>query len=531
MVDTQTVTVLVADDGHEHREFVVDSILVPQGFKPLLARDGVEAMEMVRQHQPDIILLDLQMPRMDGIEVLDALKEEGWDIPVILMTFHGSEEIAIEVFRKGVRNYLVKPYTIDEMEEAIQDALSEVRMRREKEALTERLLQANRSLNRRIRDLKTLYQMGKSVTALVGMDQLLCRVVDAAAEVSGAQQGSALLLEGDQLVCRASKPAGVPNAQPVNEFSSDSMAWRAVRSGNPVVLSPQELNEQRARNPMLPAAVACVPLKVGRRVVGVLSVENVTPNARAFTNQDGVMLSALGDYAAIAIENARIYTELQEATRRERDSLRDMFTRYVAPNVAERLLSSPETMRLGGVRREVSIVFADICGFSAYSEQANPEDVVTRLNSYFKIATDVIFSREGTLDKFLGDAVMAFFNAPEEQADHAYRAVDTALALQRAVRERNVSAGGAGLQFSIGVHTGDAVAGNIGTEQAMNYTVIGDAVNVAKRLQEHAGPGEILITGTMYQQLGESIRAEFAGEVTVKNRQQPVQVYRLLGLL
>ncbi len=159
-VSEPLVRVLVADDGRDNREFIVDNILKPNGLVPLLARDGVETMEIVQQHAPDLILLDLQMPRMNGIEVLEALEAGGYDIPVILMTFHGSEEIAIEVYRKGVRDYVKKPYTVEEMLDAIDRALSEVRLRREKDALTGRLLAANVSLNRRVRELNTLYRLG-----------------------------------------------------------------------------------------------------------------------------------------------------------------------------------------------------------------------------------------------------------------------------------------------------------------------------------------------------------------------------------
>ncbi len=176
------------------------------------------------------------------------------------------------------------------------------------------------------------------------------------------------------------------------------------------------------------------------RVVGVLSVANVTGNARPFTKQDGAMVSALGDYAAIAIENARIYAQLEEATTRETEYLRSAFEQYVAPSVVERIVQkNPDDLKLGGCRREITVVFADVRGFTTFSEQADPEDVVSLLNEYFTIATEVIFSREGTLDKFQGDAVMAIFNAPEFQDDHAYRAVDAAMALQRAIAERNAS--------------------------------------------------------------------------------------------
>jgi class 3 adenylate cyclase/CheY-like chemotaxis protein len=528
-VSDEAVKVLVADDGRDNREFIVDYILKPNGFTPLIARDGVEAVELVRQHEPDIILLDLQMPRMNGLEVLDTLRAEGRDIPVILMTFHGSEEIAIEVYRKGVRDYVKKPYTIEEMLEAMERALGEVRLRREKDALTARLLHANATLNRRIRELNTLYQIGKSVTSLMSTDQLLPRIVDAAIQVAGAQQGSLLMVEGDQLVCRAFKSNTDTTAQPAKEFSSDKIAWRAAQTGQTIVLSPEELEKHRAQNPMLPSAVMCIPLKIGSRVVGVLSISNVTVNSRPFTKQDGAMVDALGDYAAIAIENARIYAQLEEATSRETEHLRSAFERYVAPSVVERVLQNSDALQLGGSRREITIVFADVHGFTTFSEEADPEDVVSLLNDYFTIATDVIFSREGMLDKFQGDAVMAIFNAPEFQDDHTYRAVDAAMALQRAIAERNTRAG-EGLTFRIGVHLGEAVVGNIGTIRAMNYTAIGDTVNVAKRLQERAEPGQVLISAEVYEQLGSSVEVQEVGEISVKGRHQTIRVFELLGL-
>jgi len=142
----------------------------------------------------------------------------------------------------------------------------------------------------------------------------------------------------------------------------------------------------------------------------------------------------------------------------------------------------------------------------------------------------VIMAREGTLDKFLGDAVMAIFNAPETQEDHFYRAVDAALALRQAVAEWNARHGGKGLTFGIGVNLGEAVVGNIGTARAMNYTAIGDAVNLAKRLQEQAAPGQILVAESVVKSLGNLIKTRPLGPLQVKGREQPVTVYELLDL-
>jgi class 3 adenylate cyclase/DNA-binding response OmpR family regulator len=521
--------ILVVDDGRENRDFVVDYILRPNGYRALVARDGREGLEKAIAERPDLMLLDLQMPRMNGIEVLQAMHQENLNIPVILMTFHGSEEIAIEVFRLGVRDYVKKPYTIEEMLDAIERNLTETRLRREKEALTERLLLSNRELQRRIKELNVLYKMGKTVTSILDTDHLAVRVVEAATYVTGAQEGNLLLVEDGKLICRAAKRFADSHARAMRIESQDRLAERVMQTGQAVVLTPEELARARTENPNVPLAVLYTPLVMGERLLGVLGVDNVADGGRPFTEHDGALLSALADYAAIALENARNVSQLVESKEREKQHIRQAFERYVAPSVVGRALERTDAMALGGMRQEISILFADLRGYTTYSEQADPEHVVEMLNQYFRIAADVILAREGTLDKFLGDAVMAIFNAPQPQPDHPYRAVEAALTLRQAVEEWNTQHG-SGLLFGIGVNIGEAVVGNVGAALAMNYTAIGDAVNLAKRLQERAAPGQILITDSVAKRLGSQIRTTPLGAVQVKGRQQPVVVYELLGL-
>ena len=128
--------ILVADDGQENREFIVDYVLNPNGYRAIVAKDGREALDLIAEHAPDLVLLDYQMPRMTGVDVLRAIQANNWNIPVILMTFYGSEEVAVEVYRLGVRDYVKKPFSIDEMLGAIERSLSEVRLRKERDDLT-----------------------------------------------------------------------------------------------------------------------------------------------------------------------------------------------------------------------------------------------------------------------------------------------------------------------------------------------------------------------------------------------------------
>jgi DNA-binding response OmpR family regulator len=196
-------TILIVDDGKENRDFIIEYVLEPNGFKYLTAKDGLEGLQMALKHKPDLILLDLEMPRMKGTQVLEQLAAQNMDVPVILMTFHGSEEIAIEVYRMGVRDYIKKPYYPEEMLEAIERSLQETRLRREKEALTERVLQANRELQRRVSELNTLYNVGKSVTSITDMRQLLPYIAQAASQMVDADEVMLSLNENNRLICRA----------------------------------------------------------------------------------------------------------------------------------------------------------------------------------------------------------------------------------------------------------------------------------------------------------------------------------------
>lgn len=521
--------ILVVDDGRENREFVAEYVLRPNGYQPIMARDGREGLEKAIAERPDLMLLDLQMPRMNGVQVLQALARENINIPVILMTFYGSEEIAIEVFRLGVKDYVKKPYTVEEMLGAIERSLSETRLRREKEALTERLLVSNRELQRRIKELNVLYKMGKSVTAQLELDQLAVRVVDAATYITGAQEGALLLIEDEQLICRAAKRQTDAHARALCVESRDALAEQVLTMGEPVMLAPDDLADTRASNPNIPYSVIYMPLRVGDHLLGVLSVDNVDAGAKVFSEHDAALLSTLADYVAIAVENARNFSALEAAKEREKQQIRQMFERYVAPSVVERVLDHPDTLKLGGARQEVTILFADLRGYTSYSEHADPEQVVELLNEYLRLATDVILAYEGTLDKFLGDAVMAIFNAPEGQPDHPHRAVEAALTLRERVREWN-SEYGETLAFGIGVHLGEAVVGNIGTARAMNYTAIGDVVNLARRLQEHAAPDQILVSEDVVARLGKRAKARPLGKLQIKGRQQSAQVFELLDM-
>ena len=215
----------------------------------------------------------------------------------------------------------------------------------------------------------------------------------------------------------------------------------------------------------------------------------------------------------------------------EQRFIRETFQRYVGPRVAQRLLSDPSMLKLGGERRVITTYYADIRGFTTFGENLKPEKLVEILNAYLGLAADAVLGEEGTLDKFMGDAVMGFFNAPLDQADHTLRAVRAALATQKAIREyRERVPHGERLSYGVGINVGEAVVGNIGNAQQQNYTAIGDSVNYARRLQENARHDQILISQAAYDLVKDHVRVTALEPLLVKGHSTPEPVFEVLGL-
>ncbi len=209
------------------------------------------------------------------------------------------------------------------------------------------------------------------------------------------------------------------------------------------------------------------------------------------------------------------------------EMLRGALNRYVAEAVADAILTNPEKhLQLGGDSRHVTVLFADIRGFTEFTERHRAAEVVEMLNRIFDELTAVVFKHHGTFDKYLGDAIMAFYGAPLAGPDDALRAVRTALEMQALFTGMLARLPElAGLGLGIGLHSGDATVGNIGTEKVMDYTVIGDTVNVAKRLTEEAEAGQILISAATLAEVEPAVIAQPLGPRPMRGRVEPVVVY------
>ena len=239
----------------------------------------------------------------------------------------------------------------------------------------------------------------------------------------------------------------------------------------------------------------------------------------AFADRDRWLLRALASQLSIGLENARLYRQLD-----------GLFRQYMSPDVATALLADPTQAALGGEVAEVTVLFADLRGFTPFSERTPPDRVVGMLNQYFGRAVPVLLANGGTVVQFVGDAVMALFNAPARQPDHALRAARAALGMQaaiEAVAERETD----WPRFRVGVNTGPALIGNIGSDEFRNFTAIGDTVNLAARLeQEVAEAGQVVIGPTTQAAIKHLAIARPLDPIEVKGKRDPIACWVLEGL-
>jgi two-component system, NtrC family, sensor kinase len=303
--------VLVIDDSQEIRDFLSEYILKPKGFEVITASNGLMGLEMAIAKEPNLMIVDQQMPRLTGLEVLEKLKERGIEIPAILATAHGSEETAVAAFRLGIRDYVIKPFDADEISESVDKALRESRLARERDQLVQQLMESNSQLQRRAQELNVLYGVGKSVASSLDLEEVLHRVVEAAVYVVGAEEGSLMLLDEEQgeLYIRASKNLD-SKAQSMRKRVSDSLAGKVLQTKRAIAIG-NDSQWKRTHTALLVKSLIYVPLILQNKPIGILGVTNRLKET-SFDSNDTRALSALGGYATIAISNANIFSEIEQ---------------------------------------------------------------------------------------------------------------------------------------------------------------------------------------------------------------------------
>ena len=268
----------------------------------------------------------------------------------------------------------------------------------------------------------------------------------------------------------------------------------------------------------------CAPLITESNVHGVVYADRLDPFA-TFSSDDLELISAVAAQTAVTVETIKSHTKLARE-----EVARANYSRFMPEYVVKQLLDNPNSFKLGGVNQQITVLFADIRGFTSLSETENPEKIVGLLNHYFTAMSEIIFTHGGTLDKYIGDGLMAIFGAPTASKQDADNALQTAIDMMRRLQTLNMEIKAEGynpIEIGIGLHTGIATVGYIGSEQRSEYTAIGDTVNLAARLESNAQSGQILISEATAKAAEKAYSIAPQPPLQVKNRVQPVSLFEL----
>ncbi len=511
-----------------------------------------------------------------------------------------------------------------------------------------------RDFEKEHRNLSALADVGKVVNSSLELDDVLRIVMDNIVRLTHAERGFLMLRENNgEMVTYIARDWDKETINPSELTVSRTVIQRVIDTGEPLLTTNAQDDQRLAGQESIIAfnlrSILCVPLKVKNDLIGVIYADNRVRSG-IFSETELSLLTAFANQAAVALDNARLFSSLRNTLeevielkslmdnifasiasgvitadienqvtlcnraaesilghastellglrleeimptfapelqtrldevhqtdkpvvgfevhhtlpqrggvdwrlnlsplkdagqktqgiaivlddmteRKKLEAQRRLLERMVSPAVIDQL--DLNSVKIGGKRVDITIVFADIRGFTTYSEKQTPEDLVAVLNRYLGSAAEAILNEAGTVDKFLGDAVMAWFNAPLPQPDHTLRAVRAAIAIRDAVFALHKELPEAAhLSFGVGIHYGDAILGWIGTEKRLEYTAISDSVNTAKRIQENAAKNQILITRDAYERVASQVEARLFAPLTVKGKSQPIEVYEVLGL-
>ena len=376
--------------------------------------------------------------------------------------------------------------------------------------------------------IKLLADVGRTIVSTQSLPDILNRVVDMMFASLPAERVFLLMRESADAALEARVLRQRDGTVPTNATLSRAVVRKVMRDRIAI------LAQDATTDPGLSVtdsilrfnirSFMCAPLWSQDEVVGVVYVDS--PKRSQFDSADLDMLTALTNAAAIAIEQARITSQLFEETRR-----RERLQRYHSPAVVSRIVHGAEPADAAPVaqERDLTVMFCDLVGFTALCEPLTPAQVASLLNAFLTRMTDVVFEHEGTLDKFLGDALLAVFGAPFEQPDHALKAVEAARAMRQALANLNLQLDQK-LEMRIAISTGVALTGDIGSPRRREFTVLGDVVNTASRIEDEiAKPGEIVISGSTYERVKGQVRVRRLESRTLRGRTAASDFYAVEG--
>lgn len=395
-------------------------------------------------------------------------------------------------------------------------------------------------LRRENRLLTLLYNVSRALGDKATVEEVTSCVLDLVLQIDGGERGYAMLLTEDQLLTSSNAhgnysflPAIIRYRRPPSANTPEMVLSRAIiqqvmESKGPLLVMDAKQDERFSASASMAASgmqsAMCAPLASRERLFGLLYVDNLSRRG-TFTPDDLEVFAVIAAQAGLAIDRVLARSEVKR-----QGAQLGFLQRFVSPAVYRKIASDAETadIRFGGDSQHITVLFADVRGFTTMAEKMAPREAVEVLNEFFTRMTDVIFAHDGTLDKYLGDGIMALFGAPLALNNDAEAAVRAAADMQRGLEELNGSSGKPPLQIGIGIHSGEAIVGYLGTTSRTEYSAIGDTVNVASRLTSQAGPGQIVISAATRMRLGRDIGCNPLAPMKLKGRAEQIDVHEVL---
>ena len=394
-----------------------------------------------------------------------------------------------------------------------------------------------KDLRRKAKILELLFEMSKTLGTVFELEEIFEKATDLIFRGTPADRVVALLAE-ESNDCKIIENSLYQVGAKTREASiekltekltvSRTITQRVMTHGIAILSQDAKTDEQfKGAESIVSQGVRstiCAPLITQSNVHGVLYADRLDPFA-AFSPDHLELISAVAAQTAVTVETVKAHKRLARE-----EVARANYSRFMPEYVVKQLLENPNSFRLGGANQTITVLFADIRGFTAFSEHENPERIVGLLNRYFSAMTEIIFEHGGTLDKYIGDELMALFGAPTATPFDARNAVNAAVAMQNRLITLNAELLDQGfweIAVGMGLHTGVATVGYIGSEKRSEYTAIGDTVNLASRLQSNTAGGQILISEATARAAGDVFPLINHEPLTVKNRLQPVELFEV----
>ena len=397
--------------------------------------------------------------------------------------------------------------------------------------LPERSLTDEKVLRRDYERLRIGHELATAVGSELDLEKLLPKILDKAFELVGADRGAILLTDqkSGELIPRYVKTRTGKGDK--NIVLSNTVISQVLQNKESVLSSDATMDKRfsSAHSIIMQGirSTMTVPLLHADELLGVMHLDSQI-QSNAFTEKDLQICTGMPAQAAIAILNARLAQKIEKEAH-----TRVQFSRLIPPAVVEQVVKGELTLERGGRLSEITMLYSDIRGFTSMADGRPPEEVVNTLNEYFEVMVDVLFQHSGTLDKFVGDEIIGLFGAPIPLEDAAYKAVLCAKSMMDGLEEFNrtrEAENQAPIEIGIGINTGKVITGAIGSTRALQYTAIGDAMNVASRLVNIAKRGEIIMSDETYRTVADRVEAEAMPPVKVKGKEKEQKIYRFIAI-